>query len=470
MKRDVIYVTLGLLCLGAYAVAGLGGQQNTQSLPIVFLQNSTPGTPQTGHTNISGTSKAGQFVGGGSGLINVNADLLDGLDSTAFLQAVPNPLFLTGSQPGSYIIRAVNSSSTNNSYAILGESHSGTGFTYGVNGESNSTSGRGVSGSANATTGLTFGGTFVSYSSSGVGVHGASYGPYAVVGQNYMTSGTAFGGWFDTDSTSGRGVYANANSPTGLTYGGYFVSDSTSGYGVYAETAGTYGVYGVSNDTSGTVYGARFVSQSPNGRGVYGENGTGGATDTPYGVRGFASTATLGYGVYAVGDLGASGVKSFRIDHPLDPENKYLLHYASESPFPQNFYNGNVTTDASGRAWVELPAYFSEINTNFKYQLTIVDDSESAAFVQAKVGRKIQGNRFLIMTSAPNVEVSWEVKADRNDLRIRHNRPTDVREKGEGEKGKYQHPEYYGLGPEMGMDYDPELQKRKTGKSDGAVR
>ena len=194
-----------------------------------------------------------------------------------------------------------------------------------------------------------------------------------------------------------------------------------------------------------------------------------GAGDTPYGVRGQASPATLGFGVFAVGDMGASGVKPFRIDHPSDPENKYLLHYSSESPFPQNFYNGNVVTDAKGYAWVELPDYFAEINVNFKYVLTVVDDSESATFVQAKVGRKIQGNRFLIMTSAPNIEVSWRVDADRNDLRIKANRPIDVREKAGQERGKYQHPEYYGLPPQMGMDFVPSDSKRQPPRGEDKV-
>ena len=36
--------------------------------------------------------------------------------------------------------------------------------------------------------------------------------------------------------------------------------------------------------------------------------------------------------------MAGSGVKAFRIDHPLDPENKYLLHYCAEGPEPLNVY------------------------------------------------------------------------------------------------------------------------------------
>jgi hypothetical protein len=47
----------------------------------------------------------------------------------------------------------------------------------------------------------------------------------------------------------------------------------------------------------------------------------------------------------------------FKIDHPLDPENKYLSHSFVESPDMMNIYNGNVVTDASGYATVTLPDY-----------------------------------------------------------------------------------------------------------------
>jgi hypothetical protein len=46
------------------------------------------------------------------------------------------------------------------------------------------------------------------------------------------------------------------------------------------------------------------------------------------GVEGQTFSLTNGYGVYSLGRLGASGPKSFRIDHPDDPESRYLLHYS----------------------------------------------------------------------------------------------------------------------------------------------
>ncbi|HMB91945.1 MAG TPA: hypothetical protein VKP65_13915, partial [Rhodothermales bacterium] len=58
-----------------------------------------------------------------------------------------------------------------------------------------------------------------------------------------------------------------------------------------------------------------------------------------------------------VGDVNVSGTLSkgggsFKIDHPLDPANKYLAHSFVESPDMMNVYNGNAVLDAAGEAVV----------------------------------------------------------------------------------------------------------------------
>jgi hypothetical protein len=62
----------------------------------------------------------------------------------------------------------------------------------------------------------------------------------------------------------------------------------------------------------------------------------------------------------------------FKIDHPLDPENKYLSHSFVESPDMMNIYNGIIRLNALGEAWVVLPDYFEALNRDFRYQLTSV--------------------------------------------------------------------------------------------------
>jgi hypothetical protein len=54
------------------------------------------------------------------------------------------------------------------------------------------------------------------------------------------------------------------------------------------------------------------------------------------------------------GALNVTGTKNFKIDHPLDPENKYLYHAAIESSEVLNIYSGNIATDAKGEAVVKM--------------------------------------------------------------------------------------------------------------------
>ena len=82
--------------------------------------------------------------------------------------------------------------------------------------------------------------------------------------------------------------------------------------------------------------------------------------------------------------------------------------------------------------------------------------------MQVKVRQEIRDNRFQVRTSAPNIKVSWRVEADRNDLYVQKMKPKDEVDKQGAEKGTYQHPELYGLGPERGMKYDPEDAKKVT--------
>jgi hypothetical protein len=85
------------------------------------------------------------------------------------------------------------------------------------------------------------------------------------------------------------------------------------------------------------------------------------------------------------GNLSKAG-GSFKIDHPLDPANKYLYHSFVESPDMKNIYEGNVTTDGSGLETVTLPDWFEALNRDSRYQLIASVDycsfaySDSASF------------------------------------------------------------------------------------------
>ncbi|MCB0535645.1 MAG: hypothetical protein KDD14_25800, partial [Saprospiraceae bacterium] len=136
---------------------------------------------------------------------------------------------------------------------------------------------------------------------------------------------------------------------------------------------------------------------------------------------------------------GVSGnVKTFLIDHPLDPANKFLVHTSVESPDMKNIYDGVVQTGPDGLATVQLPSYFDALNMDFRYQLTVIGQ-----FAQAIIYEKIENNRFVIRTDKPDVEVSWQVTGIRKDPWAEANRTVVEPEKSPGEKGLYVNPEIY---------------------------
>ncbi len=184
-------------------------------------------------------------------------------------------------------------------------------------------------------------------------------------------------------------------------------------------------------------------------------------------IRLFIQDATGNVGINTItpsstltvnGTFASTGPKAFTIDHPLDPENKLLRHFAIESNEVLNSYSGNVITNEKGVAVVHLPKYFEKINKDFRYQLTVI-----GSFAQAIISGKINNNQFEIATSRPNVEVSWEVKAVRNDKYIQQAKARTEEEKPANMKGKYLSPEAYGLPETRGTNMVPD------GSTNGAV-
>jgi hypothetical protein len=106
------------------------------------------------------------------------------------------------------------------------------------------------------------------------------------------------------------------------------------------------------------------------------------------------------------------------IDHPLDPEDKYLHHSFVESPDVLNVYNGNTILDEQGQAWVQLPEWFEALNGDFRYQLTSI----SGPGPNLRVAHKIRDNRFQIAGRAPGLEVSWQVTGIQHDPYAEANR------------------------------------------------
>jgi len=131
---------------------------------------------------------------------------------------------------------------------------------------------------------------------------------------------------------------------------------------------------------------------------------------------------------------------SFKIDHPLDPANKYLYHSFVESPDMKNIYDGVVTLDGNGEAGVEMPDWFDVLNKDFRYQLTAI----GAPGPNLYVSKELSGNHFEIAGGKPGMKVSWQVTGTRQDAWANAHRIPVEEDKSQKERGFYMSPELYG--------------------------
>jgi hypothetical protein len=204
--------------------------------------------------------------------------------------------------------------------------------------------------------------------------------------------------------------------------------------GVFGQSDTYAGVQGLTVGSTPTCYGV-FGYATGEGHGVYGKS------DEGVGIFGVGANGFAGYflgNVQVAGKLSKSG-GGFTIDHPKDPEQQYLSHSFVESPDMLNVYSGNVTTNKEGKARVRLPPYFEDLNTDFRYQLTVIGD-----FAGAVVAKEIKDNAFTIRTDKGRVKVSWQVTGVRKDEWARANRIEPEHKKRKHERGKYLHPELFG--------------------------
>ena len=114
--------------------------------------------------------------------------------------------------------------------------------------------------------------------------------------------------------------------------------------------------------------------------------------------------------VFVTGTLSAA-TTLFRIDHPLNPKNKYLMHASVESSEMKTFYDGVVTLDAKGRATVRLPKWFEALNKDVRYQLTPIGAPAPNLHIAGEVAK----NQFKVAGGAPGMKVCWQVTGIRQD-------------------------------------------------------
>jgi len=222
---------------------------------------------------------------------------------------------------------------------------------------------------------------------------------------------------------------------------------SDTGDGVYGESSTGDGVYGKSYSGRG------LRGSSTMGDGVYGMSTMGD------GLRGFSAN---GYAGHFLGKVKITGnlekpAGQFKIDHPLDPENKYLQHSFVESPDMMNVYNGNAPLDEKGEAWVDLPDWFEVLNRDFRYQLTCI-----GGFAPVYIAQEISENRFKIAGGFSGMKVSWQVTGIRQDVYAKAHPIKVEEEKTPEEQGYYLYPELYGQPEDKGIEWarNPEMMQK----------
>jgi hypothetical protein len=288
----------------------------------------------------------------------------------------------------------------------------------------------------------------------GVAVHGES-----VPADGFGSGGVFIGGYSGVQG----GVLPTGTDP-------YYYGVIGSANHVTTGNGWNYGVYGLGRDNA-TNFGVS--GQARNGNVSYGVDGDARDGNSNYGVTGYAEGGEFAFGVYGSAYSGATttwagyyygsvhvtgslskGGGSFKIDHPLDPEHKYLYHSFVESPDMMNVYNGNVVLGSDGEAWVELPEWFEVLNRDFRYQLTCI-----GGFAPVYVAEEISGSRFRIAGGHPGTKISWQVTGIRQDRFAEANRVQVEVDKRPDEVGKYIHPEVYGRPREEGIGYLPPLPR-----------
>jgi hypothetical protein len=152
----------------------------------------------------------------------------------------------------------------------------------------------------------------------------------------------------------------------------------------------------------------------------------------------------------------------FKIDHPLDPANKYLYHSFVEFSDMKNIYDGVVVLNENSRAEVKLPNRFETLNEDFRYQLTTLGCSAPNLHIE----EEITNSHFKIAGGTHGMKVCWQVTRIRKDPWAGTNR-VKIEEKPANERDCYLQPELYDKHMERSMAYAcyPESQKfRQTMK------
>jgi hypothetical protein len=128
---------------------------------------------------------------------------------------------------------------------------------------------------------------------------------------------------------------------------------------------------------------------------------------------------------YVGGDLTVGGTLdkssgSFKIDHPLDPENKWLKHSFVESPDMLNVYRANAYIE-NGECKIIMPDWFIPLNgtdpDDYSYQLTSIGQKNNL-WVKQEMNDKGE----MVFAGEKDGKFSYMITAVRHDEYAENNR------------------------------------------------
>ncbi len=321
-----------------------------------------------------------------------------------------------------YGLTALVSSTGDGSAGVYGLSSGATGLTAGVQGLNNSQSGfaRGVLGVITST----------APGGSSAGVRGINNGTgFFGIGVWGSQDGTGYGVEGSVNGTTGccaKGVYGTASSNTDNTVG--VEGDALAGtgvvYGVLGRTfsttnpaAGVYGVDGSGDPGAAAAFqtsGVRAASTA--GYGVY-------AASNIAAVKGvFVNTAGVlqssGYlgespttGVFSVGDLIATGAKSFADPHPQEP-GKAIVYVSLEGPEAGTYFRGRGTI-SNGTGVIQVPESFRLVSDEegLTVQITPIGQGAIVSVASADL------NSIVVQSAAKQVDFYYLVNGVRKSFK-----------------------------------------------------
>ncbi len=320
----------------------------------------------------------------------------------------------------------------------------------------------GIVGNSIASTGESFG-VFGQVGSSSDGSAGVSGARLATTGSTYGVMGSTASVSANANAAGVRGVIGG-NVPHVLSIPAGALGESAAYPGVLGISQDESGVVGAQFDTAGNLYTAGFVGTTPYGvqgivqqalhfdeAGVFGVDATGQASgplgESSAGIRGESKTnigvfgrgqfesilgellnstgasvlasGALGYtpdggttrwGVYAFGNVGASGTKPFIEAHPTDA-SKEIRYVALEGPEAGTYFRGRARL-SNGSAVIPVPESFRLVSDQEGLTVQITPIGEPVTIAVTEVGLD-----QIVVQAAKDVEFFYTVNGVRQTFK-----------------------------------------------------